>query len=86
MSEHHDAPTGFWRKYIFSVDHKVIGIQYIIMAAVMALLGSSLAMVMRIQLAWRYQAALDGNFFPVRFLTGCCCRNNISRSSRCTAR
>ncbi len=25
--EHHEA-LGFWRKYVFSVDHKVIGIQY----------------------------------------------------------
>ena len=24
----HEPPTGFIRKYIFSVDHKVIGIQY----------------------------------------------------------
>ena len=24
----HPAPTGFIRKYVFSIDHKVIGIQY----------------------------------------------------------
>ena len=28
----HPAPTGFIRKYIFSMDHKVIGIQYIMLA------------------------------------------------------
>ena len=28
----HPAPTGFIRKYIFSIDHKVIGIQYILLA------------------------------------------------------
>ena len=28
MSSDHDHELGFWRKYIFSVDHKVIGIQY----------------------------------------------------------
>ena len=28
----HEAPTGFWRKYIFSIDHKVIGIQYWLLA------------------------------------------------------
>ena len=28
----HPAPTGFIRKYIFSIDHKVIGIQYIMLA------------------------------------------------------
>jgi len=26
-AEHHHDP-GFWRKYIFSTDHKIIGIQY----------------------------------------------------------
>ena len=26
----HGEPTSFWRKYVFSVDHKVIGIQYLI--------------------------------------------------------
>ena len=25
---HHPGELGFWRKYVFSVDHKVIGIQY----------------------------------------------------------
>ena len=25
---HHHEELGFWRKYVFSVDHKVIGIQY----------------------------------------------------------
>ena len=29
---HHHSPTGFIRKYIFSVDHKVIGIQYYFLA------------------------------------------------------
>jgi cytochrome c oxidase subunit 1 len=25
--EHHHEELGFWRKYVFSQDHKVIGIQ-----------------------------------------------------------
>ena len=28
----HAAPTGFIRKYIFSLDHKVIGLQYYFLA------------------------------------------------------
>ena len=28
----HAAPTSFWRKYIFSLDHKVIGKQYLLYA------------------------------------------------------
>ena len=47
---------GFWRKYIFSVDHKVIGIQYTITALVFLLIGFSLMMLMRWQLAYPGQA------------------------------
>lgn len=57
MSEAHHghgahAEPSFFRKYIFSFDHKVIGIQYLVMAIVMALVGSTLAAIIRTQLAW----------------------------------
>jgi cytochrome c oxidase subunit 1 len=45
----------FWRKYIFSVDHKVIGIQYTITALLFLLIGFSLMMLMRWQLAYPSQ-------------------------------
>jgi cytochrome c oxidase subunit 1 len=45
-------PQGFLRKYVFSLDHKVIGIQYLITAFVMALVGGGLAFMIRAQLAW----------------------------------
>ena len=45
-------PTSFWRRYVFSTDHKVIGIQYIATGFLMAFLGGFLAMLMRLQLAW----------------------------------
>ena len=47
---HHELP--FWRKYIFSVDHKVIGIQYGVTALVFLFFGFSLMMLMRWQLAY----------------------------------
>jgi cytochrome c oxidase subunit 1 len=43
---------GFWKKYVFSVDHKVIGLQYLITGLVMAAVGGYLAHVFRWQLAW----------------------------------
>ena len=46
---HHDS---FWRKYIFSTDHKIIGIQYGITALLFLLFGFSLVMLMRWQLAY----------------------------------
>ncbi|MBM3216223.1 cytochrome c oxidase subunit I [Candidatus Poribacteria bacterium] len=48
----HAEPTSFFRRYIFSTDHKVIGKQYLFLGMVMALLGGLMAYVMRWQLAW----------------------------------
>lgn len=50
LQGHHHEP-GFWRKYVFSVDHKVIGIQYAITAMCFLLLGFFMMLVMRWQLA-----------------------------------
>ena len=48
----HPAPTGWIRKYIFSTDHKVIGIQYWLLALVSVFIGMGLSLLMRLQLAW----------------------------------
>ena len=45
-------PKGFLRRYVFSTDHKVIGIQYILTGFAMAVVGGCLAMLIRMQLAW----------------------------------
>jgi cytochrome c oxidase subunit 1 len=42
----------FWQKYIFSQDHKVIGIQYGITALLFLLFGFTLMIIMRWQLAY----------------------------------
>lgn len=47
---HHDV--GFIRKYVFSVDHKVIGIQYAVTSLLFLMLGFMLIMIMRWQLAY----------------------------------
>jgi cytochrome c oxidase subunit 1 len=46
---HHELP--FWRKYIFSTDHKVIGYQYGITALIFLFIGFYLMMVMRWSIA-----------------------------------
>src|SRR5687767_13523144 len=48
----HPAPTSFIRKYIFSVDHKVIGIQYILLALAAVLVGMVMSILMRMNLSW----------------------------------
>ena len=53
MSEdHHHEELPFWRKYIFSTDHKVIGIQYGVTALAFLFFGFCLMMIMRWQLAY----------------------------------
>ena len=51
MSENNHKES-FWTKYIFSIDHKVIGIQYGITSLFFLLFGFCLVMVMRWQLAY----------------------------------
>ena len=48
----HEAPTSFIRKYIFSLDHKVIGIQYILLALAAVLVGMTMSVLMRMNLSW----------------------------------
>src|SRR5436190_21451892 len=48
----HPAPTSFIRKYIFSIDHKVIGIQYILLALAAVLVGMIMSVLMRVNLSW----------------------------------
>ena len=43
----HHAPQGFIRRYVFSLDHKVIGIQYYFLALFSVLVGMSLSLLMR---------------------------------------
>ena len=49
---HHTAPTGFLRKWVFSLDHKVIGKQYFALALVSVFIGMVLSWLMRLHLAW----------------------------------
>ena len=54
--EHGHEEQGFLRTYVFSVDHKVIGIQYAVTGLLFLLFGFSLMMVMRWQIAYPFQA------------------------------
>ena len=55
MSNNHHHEENFFQKYIFSVDHKVIGLQYGITSLLFLLFGFLLMMVMRYQLAYPEQ-------------------------------
>ncbi|HEX9736778.1 MAG TPA: cbb3-type cytochrome c oxidase subunit I [Thermoanaerobaculia bacterium] len=52
--EHHEE-LSFWRKYVFSTDHKMIGIQYSVTGLLFLFFGFCLMMLMRWQLAYPNQ-------------------------------
>ena len=47
-----DQRAGFLRRYVFSIDHKVIGLQFLFSALIWLLVGGALAMAIRWQMAW----------------------------------
>ncbi|MFQ5732661.1 MAG: cbb3-type cytochrome c oxidase subunit I, partial [Planctomycetaceae bacterium] len=60
---HHEL--SFLRKYVFSTDHKVIGVQFLFTTLLMMLVGGALALGVRWQLAYPWQSMpFFGRFFP----------------------
>src|SRR3979411_352553 len=55
----HPEPTSFIRKYIFSIDAKVIGIQYFITGAIFFVIAGLLAEIIRTQLLSPHGAILS---------------------------
>src|SRR5438477_11537925 len=51
IHEAHHEELDFWRKYVFSTDHKIIGIQYGVTALFFLLFGFCLMLMMRWQIA-----------------------------------
>src|SRR5262245_18823829 len=59
--EHHHKQN-FWEKYVFSTDHKVIGIQYGTMALMFLMVGFILIAAMRWSIAEGSKTAHDPNY------------------------
>ena len=49
---HHHEEMSFWSKYVFSTDHKIIGMQYMFTGMAMALIGGFFSYAFRMQLAF----------------------------------
>ena len=47
----HQEPQSFWSKYVFSTDHKIIGLQYGLTGMFMAIVGVYMSYVFRMHLA-----------------------------------
>src|SRR5437868_303549 len=66
----HASPQGFVRKWIFSLDHKVIGLQYYFLALTAVFVGMFLSLLMRIHLIWPGVALpLIGEIKPETYLS-----------------
>ena len=70
--EHHEL--SFVKKYVFSTDHKIIGVQFLATTLFMLMVGGSLALAVRWQLAFPWQwmpffgdASQSGAITPERY-------------------
>jgi cytochrome c oxidase subunit 1 len=62
---HAHAELGFLRKYIFSEDHKIIGIQFLFSGLIFLFVGGALALMVRLQVAWPAGTLpVVGRWFP----------------------
>ena len=52
VAEHGHHEPGFLGKYMFSQDHKIIGIQFLFTSIIFLGVGGMLALLVRIQLGW----------------------------------
>ena len=60
----------FWRKYIFSTDHKIIGIQFLFVSLFFLLVGGLLAMQIRWQLGFPGKPMPGGGILPESMVSG----------------
>lgn len=65
-TEHaHHPKESFFRKYLWTYDHKMIGIQYLWTALFFLFIGGGLALLVRYQLAWpNTPVPIIGHFLP----------------------
>jgi len=64
----HHVELGFWRTYLFSTDHKMIGRQFLFLGLFMLVIGGTLAMMMRWQLAWPETAVPGFRWVPEPYM------------------
>ncbi len=64
----HHEELGFLRTYVFSTDHKMIGRQFLFLGLLMLLIGGTLAMMIRWELAWPETAVPGFNWIPEPYM------------------
>jgi cytochrome c oxidase subunit 1 len=59
------SELGFLRSYIFSEDHKIIGIQFLFSGIIFLFVGGALALLVRLQIGWPHgNIPFIGRWFP----------------------
>ena len=66
--EYH-GPTSFWTKYVFSIDHKVIGLQFMFTSLLFVIVGGLFALAVRYELAWPQQDVPHASVLPGKLTT-----------------
>src|SRR5207245_3085053 len=66
----HHEELGFWRTYVFSTDHKMIGRQFLFLGLFMLMIGGLLAMMIRWELAWPETAVPGVSWIPEPYMYG----------------
>src|SRR5689334_18050523 len=76
---HAHVDPGFLKKYLFSIDHKIIGIQFLFLGLMFFVVGGALAMLVRWQLGWPgadvpilsklmgWKGGMTGEFYTMAF-------------------
>ncbi len=67
---HETHEQSFLRKYVFSTDHKIIAVQFLIYTLFFLLVGGLLAMLMRYQIAWPAEQLPLGGILPESMVAG----------------
>src|SRR5882724_3129288 len=71
MTERSVTDHGFARRYLFSTNHRIVGIQFLVLSMVMALCGGAFMALMRMNLAWPgIKWPLLGALFPHAMQSG----------------
>jgi heme/copper-type cytochrome/quinol oxidase subunit 1 len=65
---HAHPEIGFLKKYVFSIDHKIIGIQFLFLGLMFFVVGGLLAMLIRWQLAWPDELQTGDKGHPIPIL------------------
>jgi cytochrome c oxidase subunit I len=68
LTHAHHPNLGFWRTYIFSLDHKMIGREFQFLGFFMLLIGGLLAMMVRWELAWPETAVPGFSWIPEPYM------------------